>query len=57
MHPEFVNHLGGVFALSSPCAPGTGGLRAKHALVGHCLEIAWVPVHDVDSTALKTNVE
>ena len=23
MHPEFVNHLGGVFALSSPCAFGT----------------------------------
>ena len=23
MHPEFVNHLGGVFALSSPCEPGT----------------------------------
>ena len=53
MHQEFVNHLGGVFALSSPCAQWIRGLLAKYALVGHCLEIVWVPVHDVDSTVLK----
>ena len=41
MHQEFVNHLGGVFALSSPCARGSG------------VFIVWVPVHDVDSTVLK----
>ena len=27
MHPEFVNHLGGVFALSSLRAPGTGAFE------------------------------
>ena len=56
MHPEFVNHLGGVFAVLT-LRPWNRGLRAKYALVGHCLEIVWVPVHDVESTVLKTNTE
>ena len=39
MHPEFVNHLGGVFELSSPCANGTGVFEQNMhwSLFGNCL--------------------
>ena len=49
-------NLSTILVVSLRCpylAPMEQGSSSKICTVGLCLEIVWVPVHDVDSTVLK----